>query len=427
MAEYDVPGLSIAVVDHDETVWSEGFGVTEQNKSQRVTPKTVFSIQSISKTYTALGFLIAVDRGHISLDEPVKKYLPRFRVRSRDDVDYSSHITFRHLLSCRSGLPPEAPVGNNYSHSNFEDHIESILNLWLRHPPGERYSYSNLGFDLVAYVLQLVNRQPFEEYIARNIFAPIGMEVSTFDQNRFLINVESAVGHDKAPLVKTPVPMLGSAGMYSNADDMARFVSFLMTRGQSDGNNIVRPETLRLMYTPVAESESEFTYCLGAESGSFEGSRLMTHGGGGYGFRTTQDVLIDDGLGVVVLTNSRNHPFMQQTLSRRILKDMLDLERRILSEKEPSVDSAYNDYVGLYGARYNLGMVKYSVTMRNGKLFIGSDTLTEHSRKLFFTDGGDSVEFVDDGMVYYNVFFARIAVKEHNNTCEMKVSAVDSY
>jgi CubicO group peptidase (beta-lactamase class C family) len=149
LAEYEVPGLSVSVIDHHNTIMQEGFGFTDAYRRYKVTPKTLFSIQSISKTYVAFGFLAAVEKELVSLDEPIKKYLPRFQVRSRDNIDYAGSITFRHLLSHRSGLPHEAPIGNNYCYGNFEQHIESISGLWLKHPPGEHYSYSNLGFDLI--------------------------------------------------------------------------------------------------------------------------------------------------------------------------------------------------------------------------------------------------------------------------------------
>src|SRR5262249_47190479 len=87
MAESNVPGLSIALVDGETLVWAEGFGTTERNSQTKVTADTLFSLQSISKTYTATGFLIAVEKGLMKLDDPVKKYFPQFTVKSRFGAD----------------------------------------------------------------------------------------------------------------------------------------------------------------------------------------------------------------------------------------------------------------------------------------------------------------------------------------------------
>ncbi|MGA7925678.1 MAG: serine hydrolase domain-containing protein [Candidatus Sulfotelmatobacter sp.] len=94
-----IPGLAIALVDGDKVAWSEGFGYTERGGSQTVTPDTLFSMQSISKHYTALGFLRAVDKSMLQLDEPLTQELPTFKVHSRLGEGEVRKITFRQLLT----------------------------------------------------------------------------------------------------------------------------------------------------------------------------------------------------------------------------------------------------------------------------------------------------------------------------------------
>src|SRR5262245_27192816 len=95
MAQYNVPGLAIALVDGATLVWAEGFGYTDRTNQTKVKADTLFSLQSISKTYTATGFLIAVEKGLMKIDDPLKKYYPEFTVNSRLGADESNRITSR--------------------------------------------------------------------------------------------------------------------------------------------------------------------------------------------------------------------------------------------------------------------------------------------------------------------------------------------
>src|SRR5262249_29694579 len=157
------PGVAVALVDDQDVIWAGGFGHTDASGRQAVSADTVFSLQSVTKTYTATAFLLAVDQGLVGLDDPVRKVLPEFRAHSRADGDESDAITFRHLLSHWSGLPHEAPVGNNYGdwHCTFEEHVRSINDTWLKCRVGERFRYSNLGYDLAGYALARLRRRPF--------------------------------------------------------------------------------------------------------------------------------------------------------------------------------------------------------------------------------------------------------------------------
>jgi len=83
LKQHNIPGLAIALVDGEKLVWAEGFGYTDRSNTERISADTLFSLQSISKTYTATGFMLAVDKGWLNLDEPLRKYLPKFTVKSR--------------------------------------------------------------------------------------------------------------------------------------------------------------------------------------------------------------------------------------------------------------------------------------------------------------------------------------------------------
>ncbi|MDT7818039.1 MAG: hypothetical protein QOJ42_7955, partial [Acidobacteriaceae bacterium] len=108
-------------------------------------------------------------------------------------------MTLRHLLSHRAGFTHEAPVGNNYEPAfpDFEAHVRSISQTWLRYPVGERYRYSNLGFDLAGYILQVRTGMPFAECLRTLLFEPLGMNDSTAATDTYVQHHDRAVGHEK--------------------------------------------------------------------------------------------------------------------------------------------------------------------------------------------------------------------------------------
>ena len=156
MERDSIPGVSVAVVNDKKILWISSYGFTDKTKKRQIDNETLFSIQSMSKNFTALAILLAVQDGLLNLDTPIKKYLPGFTVHSIYEDHPEDQITLRHLLSHRAGFTHEAPIGSNFddrSHT-FKEHIESITDTWLRYPVGYRFSYTNLGIDLAGYILQ---------------------------------------------------------------------------------------------------------------------------------------------------------------------------------------------------------------------------------------------------------------------------------
>ncbi len=242
MAENHVLGASVALVDDQAVIWAEGFGFTDRSRKRRITADTSFSLQSVSKTYTATAFLRAMDQGRFTLDEPLKKAVPGFSVRSRWGESEVDEITFRHLLSHWAGLCHEAPVGNNYGdwRCTFDEHVRSISDTWLKCRVGERFRYSNLGYDLVGYALQLRAGKPFPRLMREELFEPLRMTASTFDQAEALADPHRARGHTQDQEVPPlEVTMLAAGGMYSTVRDMAKFISFHLAAGIAQGRRLL--------------------------------------------------------------------------------------------------------------------------------------------------------------------------------------------
>jgi len=310
MERANVPGLAIALVDGDRLVWAQGFGYTHRAKTAPVTQHTLFSLQSISKTYTATGVLVAVKKGWLALDDLLVRFLPAFEVHSRHGDDQETKITIRHLLSHRAGFNHEAPGGfSNFDvrPTSFRDHVRSISDSWLQFAVGQRFSYSNLGVDLAAYLLEVLSGKSFERFMRDELFQPLGMISSTFDQERALEHPALAVGHDgDRALVPRPLPFLGAGGMFSTVVDMAKFLSFQLAGGEAGGRQLLSDGLLAEMRKSQSPEPGEIGwYGLGVVSMPYLGATALHHPGDGFGFSTLQIWIPRYGIGAAVLTNQQ--------------------------------------------------------------------------------------------------------------------------
>ena len=325
--EIFLPGLAVAVVSKDKVMWIKAFGYRDDLRSQRTDTNTIYSLQSISKTITIAGLMIAVQEGLINLDVPIKTYLPDFHIQTRFSDDPMTSITIRHLLSMTSGLTHDAPVGNNadpFTPSN-KDHIQSISKTWLRFRTGERYEYSNLGIELAAYILETIIHKPFTEYIREKVLEPLGMNRSTYDAERIRKDENRAIGTNKN-FEQVPLnnPYFAAGGVYASINDMARFLLFQLNDGKINGNQLINEQMIKQMRTiPFPMKDQVAGYGLGMFIGYYhlggKDVRWLAHGGGGFGFQCQMKWLPDLGYGVIVLTNSSDQDYGQE----RIVEDIL--------------------------------------------------------------------------------------------------------
>lgn len=328
MAEQGVPGLAVVVVDGDHVVWAEGFGRLERDGSAPVTTDTLFSVQSMSKPFTAAAVMIAVQDGLVDLDEPITTYLPEFTVNSVFEEHPERKITLRMLLGHTAGFTHEAPIGNNFEldAADFDAHVRSISDTWLRFPVGTGYAYSNLGIDLAGFILERVHGRPFAEVMETTLLEPLGMERSTFDPDRIRTASDRAIGH-VAPMPEVPVdvPMAAAGGLYASADDLARFLSFQLGDGAIDGDAVLDSRLMAEMRTvPEPRQGASAGYALGVVRHRWFAGRnadLFDHGGGGFGFLSDLWWLPDVQLGIAILTNSSDHA-LQNELALSILFDL---------------------------------------------------------------------------------------------------------
>lgn len=306
MASEDVPGVAVCLIDDGKPVWVEGFGVTDRHSNRQVAADTLFSLQSTSKNFTAAAIMLAVQRGILELDEPITSYLPEFTVQSRFESAPQRKMTLRMLLGNRAGFTHEAPVGNNYDPAfpSFEAHVRSISQTWLRFPVGERYRYSNLGFDLAGCILQAQSGMPFADWLATMLFEPLGMKDSTVATEAYAAETNRALGHEKGHAeVPLRTPLIPSGGAYASARDMATYCMFHLNRGKADGRTMLKEELWNEMHGfPFGGDYSLGVIRAELRHGSTD-LRMLSHQGGGFGFGCVFNYCPDAGLAWVAMFN----------------------------------------------------------------------------------------------------------------------------
>jgi CubicO group peptidase (beta-lactamase class C family) len=372
--ERDVPGVAVAVVDDKQILWQGVYGYTSRAKEKPITPRTLFSIQSMSKSFTALAVLMAVQDGLLDVDRPITEYLPEFTVHSRFEENPERKMTLRHLLSHRAGFTHEAPLGGNYDsrpHA-FAEHVLSISDTWLRYPVGYRYSYSNIGIDLAGYILEKKSGMPFAQFLRDKVFGPLGMNDSTVDIDAILKAEDRAMGNAAATLkvpggIPVEVPMVPAGGVYTNILDMARYLMFHLNMGRLGEAQILRRDLVEAMHTvQFPEKHERFGYGLGIASNHFGPEVYLSHGGGGYGFITFMAMYPGLKLGVVSLTNmegssvegGRIVDLINKIIEARIAPPSPETEKPTVDTKNPIPpgDTRVKRFAGSFGGDVIIGV-----------------------------------------------------------------------
>src|SRR5215216_6716153 len=180
--EKKIAGLSVAIVYDQDVLLSKGFGYADVDKKVPADPTTVYRVGSVTKVFTALMLMQLRDAGKLNLDDPIEKYLPEFKIKSR--FPDARPATFRQVAAHYSGLPREPPMLHEYQATDefpsVEDQLKSLKNSEMMLPAMTMYSYSNLGYNIMGLALSRVAKQPYDQYVTDHILKPLGMDQSGF-------------------------------------------------------------------------------------------------------------------------------------------------------------------------------------------------------------------------------------------------------
>jgi CubicO group peptidase (beta-lactamase class C family) len=369
MRKTGVPALSIALVDNQQLIWTEGFGVADRERRIAATPETTYQIGSITKVVNALAVMQLAEQGRLDLDRPITDYLPEFCMHTR--WPQAAPITPRALLCHHAGLPTYLLKGF-FSNRSLTELLHELRDEHLAFEPHTVFNYSNLGSDLLGLVVERLTGLPYTEAAQRQLLAPLGMCHTGFTQNN-AIGAHLARGYMRdMPVSPTPVRDTPAGGLYSNVLDLARFMRCLFAGGILDNKRVLTEDTLRATFEPqYAGRPLDFGqhFGLGWMLGGLPiegGGRQVWHNGGTRAFLSQLALLPEKKLGVVVLANADSAGELVYEAAEQTLRLALEIRHGITPPKkmrEPEITSAHQtlaERVGDYSlmgslARISLG------------------------------------------------------------------------
>jgi CubicO group peptidase (beta-lactamase class C family)/D-alanyl-D-alanine dipeptidase len=373
MAAKHLPALSIVLVDDQETVWAQGFGLADPEDSVPATAQTTYRVGSVSKLFTDIGIMQLVEQGILDLDAPITEYLPDFSPRS----SFEGTPTLRQLTSHRSGLVREPPVGHYFDDTDpsLEATVRSLNGTSMVYGPESRTKYSNAGIATVGFVLERVRGEPFASYLAEAVLRPLGLDNSSFRPEPPVIEklATAYMWTYDGRTFEAPTFQLGMApagSMYAPVTDLGLFMSALFANGSGTGGHVIDAATLDSMLTPqFAPPGTRTGYGIGFRISELEGHRRIGHGGAIYGFATDLSALPEQRLGVASVTTMDGANTVVARINEYALRVMLAAkEGRPLPAPEVT-EPVPAELVSRLEGSYGSGDRRVEMVGRGGELY----------------------------------------------------------
>lgn len=275
-------GACLVAIDHGKVVFEQASGIADVESKTPCTPSTNFRIASVSKQFTATAVMLLVDRGKISLDDPITKFFPGF-------PDYGRKISVKHLLIHTSGLPAYEkliPAGTTLQLDDLD-----VLHLLMdttkpMFAAGERFEYSNSGYTLLGLIVEAASKKPFHEFVASEIFRPLGMNGSVLYQRGLNEVPDRAFGHERkgGDWVRSDQSLTsavrGDGGVYTSLRDYQKWLHGI------DEQKLLSKASYAAMFSPqVLTDRHRAHYGYGWFIDEYRGEPRIHHNGETHGFR----------------------------------------------------------------------------------------------------------------------------------------------
>jgi len=299
------PGCAVGVAQHGTPVLKSGYGMADLERSVPITADTIFESGSVAKQFTAMSLLLLEKEGKISLDDPMRKYLPEL-------PDYGAPLTIRHVLSHVSGLREWRLVAtlSGQSEGTYVLNNEDLLRFAskqraLNFDPGTVYSYTNTGFNIATILIERVSGKSFENFTRENIFEPLGMTHTRWRSDFRAIVPGRALSYERSGegwINDTPVEnIIGAGGMLSTVGD------WLLWNENFTNVKVGGPEVVRAQQTPaILANGKTISYAKGLTVNTVDGLREVSHGGSTGGYRTWLARYPDQEVSIAVMCNAAN-------------------------------------------------------------------------------------------------------------------------
>ena len=308
----EISGAVALVATRDKVLHLSAVGVSDLATGRKMQTDDLFWIASMTKPMTAVAVALLVDDGVLSFDDPLERWLSEFRAPwvtteetpdRRVSVRSARPITLRDVLTHTSGLGEYLVTD---PHWTLENMVKVFAREPLRFQPGARWSYSTAGIDVLGRVVEVASGQPFAQFLQRRLFTPLGMEHTTFwpaagdaDRVARCYRPNASTGHlEEATIdylyggavVDRARPALGGAGLFSTAEDVARFYQMMLNDGAREGRVILRSATVKEMLrvqtgdlTARPGMPWGLGFCVVTDPAQMEANKTLSPGSFGHG------------------------------------------------------------------------------------------------------------------------------------------------
>jgi len=316
---------SVLIAKGGKVLLSKGYGMANYSYNVPNAPATKFKLASVSKQFTAMAILILQERGKLSVEDKLTKFIP--------DYPKGGQITIHNLLTHTSGIQSltSLPLFDSIMTMplSLEQEIAYFKNLPLEFEPGTKHKYSNSGYILLSYIIEKASGKKYGEFMKESIFDPLGMKNSGLYTNSEILK-NAACGYseggdclENAQYVDMGIPS-GAGALYSTVEDMYLWDRALYTE------KLVKKATMEKIFTPFLDK-----YAYGWMVDDFRGHKWIFHTGGIQGFSTVMNRFPDDDMCIVVLKNVDNQTlFPANKVIRCIMfgeKYELPVERKMVA------------------------------------------------------------------------------------------------
>ena len=372
MHKNDVQGLSIALVDDQQVVWAEGFGLADVKNKISADADTIYRVGSVSKLFTATAAMQLVEQKKLELDQPLVNYVPDFAIRTR--FADAPPITLRHIMTHHSGIPSDYGKGMWTKNPQPLKTLPALLrDEYAAFPPDTVFAYSNLGMSLLGLAVQNVSGQEYAAHMRQTVLIPLGMEHAAFSTTIDFVPPAARAYNGSEEKAEPPLRDIPAGGLNASVNDMSRFIRMILADGSIDGHRLLQPETLREMLRPQNDDvvlDHGFQIGLGWMLGGLGGINIQNaglvahHGGATIYHRAQLIVLPQVKLGIVVLANSSGGQQVVNKIATETLKLAVETKTgRKQPEAEPITTGEFltgeelRAYEGNYATLAGLGTV----------------------------------------------------------------------
>ena len=303
----DSPGFALGIFKNGRIIYARGYGMANLEYNIPNTPKTVFRIGSLSKQFTAICVALLAEQGKLSLDDDIRKFFPEMS-------EYEIPITVRHLVHHTSGIRDYLTLQDllvRGEYYNSEDALAVLLRQkGLNFTPGERFSYANSGYFLLAALVERTSGIKTSEYARKHIFEPLGMNDTHFHDDLNVVVRNRASGYRPTEeggyrINMTQLDIIGDGSVYTTIEDFFKwdqnFYQNKLGRGNKDLMDMV-------LTRGVLNNGEDITYAFGLNVDTNRGLRRVSHSGSWVGFNTIGIRYPDQRFSVAIFSNGSMGP-----------------------------------------------------------------------------------------------------------------------